>query len=143
MSKPAPTDPLNPFAELTRMIEQFKLPGVDMAAVTASRRKDIEALLAANKAMVDSMQELARKQAEIFAQAMQGAQDSLGAMARGGAAPDPARQTELARQAYDKAVAQMSELAEIARKAQAEAMAGIVERAHANAEEMRKLFQPK
>lgn len=143
MSKNAQPDPMNPFGDLAKTLEQFKLPGIDTAAIVASRRKDVEALLAANKAMLDSMQELAKKQAEIFAQTMQSAQESLGAMARGGAAPDPAKQTELARKAYEKAVAQMSELAEMARKAQADAMTGIAQRANASAEEIRKMFQPK
>lgn len=138
MSKTAPPNPFNPFGDLDKMIEQFTLPGVDMGAIVESRRKDMEALLATNKAMLDSMQELARKQAEIFTQAMQGAQESIQTFVQGGGLPDPVKQAELARKAYEKAVAEMSELAQMARKAQADAMAGITERAQQSVEALKR-----
>ena len=40
----------NPFADLTKLVEQFKVPGVDPAAIIEAGRKDMEALVAANKA---------------------------------------------------------------------------------------------
>ena len=58
------------------MIEQFKMPGVDMTAIVESRRKDIEALVEANKAAYESMQALARKQTEMLTQTMQGMQEA-------------------------------------------------------------------
>jgi phasin family protein len=144
MAKSAATEPLNPFGDLNKMIEQFKLPGVDMSAIVESRRKDMEALMAANKATLDSMQELAKKQAEIFAQAMQTAQDSIQSLAKGAVgAPDPAKQAEVARKAYEQAVAGMSELAQMAKKAQTDAMAGIAARAQQSVEELKKAVQPK
>jgi len=48
--KDTPTLDLNPFRDLTQMLEQFKAPGVDMTAFVAARRKDVDALTAANKA---------------------------------------------------------------------------------------------
>ena len=139
MSKSAAPDPLNPFGELTKMMEQFKLPGVDMAAITAAGRKEMEALVAANKAAFETLQELARKQGEIFTQAMQGAQQGFGALASG----DTVKHQELARGAYEKAVAQMSELAEMARKAQADALAALTQRAQQSAQDIKKALQPK
>jgi phasin family protein len=143
VSKTTTPDPLNLFGDLTKMIEQFKLPGVDMASIVASRSKDMDALLAANKATLESMQELARKQAEIFTKAMQSAQESFGLMAKNGAVPDPVKQNELVRKAYEKAVAQMTELAEMARKAQADAMAGITKRVNESAEQVKKALRTK
>ena len=32
----------NPFGDLTKMLEQFKVPGVDMSALVESRKKDHE-----------------------------------------------------------------------------------------------------
>ena len=144
MTKSTASEPVNPFGDLTKMIEQFKLPGVDMSAIVESRRKDMDALMAANKATLDSMQELAKKQAEIFAQAMQTAQDSIQSLVKGGVGvPDPVKQAEVARKAYEKAVAGMSELAQMAKKAQTDAMAGIAARARQSVEEMKKTVQPK
>jgi len=141
------TETNNPFADVGRMIQQFKVPGLDMAPIIESRRKDMEALVDANKATYDAMQALARKQTEILTQAMQGIQDSAKALAAGGAggtgATDPAKQTELVRDAYQKALADMKELAEMARKSQIDAMAIITQRATQSLEEMKKLMQPK
>jgi len=52
---------INPFGDVKKMIEQFKMPGVDMTAIVDARRKDIEALVAANAAAFEAMQALARK----------------------------------------------------------------------------------
>src|SRR4051794_40460924 len=94
----------NPIGDLTKMFEQFKLPGLDMAPIIESRRKDIEALVEANKAAVESMQALARKQTEILTQTMQGIQESAKSLVGGGAAPDITKQAELVRKAYQKAL---------------------------------------
>ena len=56
----------NPFADVGRMIRQFKVPGLDMAPIIESRRKDMEALVEANNATHDAMQAPARKQTEIL-----------------------------------------------------------------------------
>lgn len=137
MAKPDTPEVPDPFAALKSMIEQFKLPGVDMNAIAESRRKDVEALLAANKAAFDAMQQLAQKQGEVFAGAMQSLKDHMQAVG------DPVKQSELARQAYEKAVAQMRELAEIARKAQADALAGIDARVKQVQQELQQALQRK
>jgi len=144
MSKATPADQANPFGDLTKMIEQFKVPGVDMSAIVESRRKDMDALIATNKAMFESMQELAKKQAEILAQAMQSVQDGVQTLIKGGGAtPDPVKHAELARKAYEKAVGDMGALAEMARKAQADVMAGITQRATQSLQEFKALAKPK
>ena len=131
----------NPFSDLQKMIEQFKMPGVDMSAIVESRRKDIEALMEANKATYESMQALARKQTEILTQTMQGmqepAKDSLSS------AGNPAKQTENVRKAFEKTLADMKELAEMARRSQAEAMAHITQRGNEHLQEIKKMMLPK
>jgi phasin family protein len=126
----------NPFADLTKMLEQFKVPGVDMSSIVESRRKDIEAIVEANKTAYESMQAVARKQQEMLARAMQDIQ----ATATTGIS-DPAKQSEVARNAYVKAIDDMKDLAEIARKSQADAMASITQRANEHMEEIKKMLQ--
>ncbi|MGE8319249.1 MAG: phasin family protein [Comamonas sp.] len=142
-SKSQATDPSNPFGNLGKLVEQFKLPGVDMNAIVESRRKDMEALMATNKAMVESLQELAKKQADVFAQAMHSTQEHVQSLAKKGGLPDIATQSEFARKAYEKAVADMHEMAAMARKAQTEAMAAITQRAQQSVEELKKFGQKK
>ncbi|SAL50547.1 phasin family protein [Caballeronia humi] len=129
-------DQTNPFGDLTKMLEQFKVPGVDMSAIVESRRKDIEAIVEANKTAYESMQAVARKQQEMLARAMQDIQ----AAATSGIS-DPAKQSEVARNAYVKAIDDMKDLAEIARKSQADAMASITQRANEHMEEIKKMLQ--
>lgn len=129
----------NPFGDLTKMFEQFKVPGVDMSAIADARRKDIEALTEANKAVYEGMQALASKQAEMFKQAMEGIQGAAGSAVSEGSA----KRAELARQAYEKTLADMKDLAEIARKSQADAMTSITQRATQHMEELKKMMQPK
>ena len=137
-------DPTNPFGNLDKLLEQFKVPGVDVGAIVESRRKDMDAVIAANQATAAAMQQIAKKQTEILTQAFQAAQESAQKLAKGvGGVIDPAKQAELTRAAYEKAIADIKEVAEIAQKAQATAMSGITARAQQSAQELNKLLQPK
>ncbi len=44
--------------DFTKLLEQYKLPGVDMTAVIEARRKDIDAITEANKIAYEGMQAL-------------------------------------------------------------------------------------
>jgi phasin family protein len=128
----------NPFGDLTKTLEQFKVPGVDMSALVESHKKDIEAIVEANKTAYDAMQAFARKQTEMLTQAMQDIQ----AATKGGAA-DPSKHAEVARDACQKALEDMKDLAEIARKSQVEAMASLTKRANEHAAEIKQMLQRK
>lgn len=91
-----------------------------MPALVASRKKDIEAIVEANETTCDAMQAFARKQTEMLTQAMQNIQ----AAATSGAV-EPSKHAEVARNACLKALENMKDLAEIARKSQVDAMASI------------------
>ena len=144
MSKATTPDFSNPFGNLDELLKQFKVPGVDVNAIIESRRKDMDALIAANQATAAAMQQVAMKQTEILTQAFQAAQDSAQKLAKGvGGAIDPMKQAELTRKAYEKALADMKEVGEIAQKAQTTAMSGITARAQQSVQEMTKLMQPK
>jgi phasin family protein len=131
------------FADLGKMIEQFKLPGVDTAEIVAARRKDIDALVQANQAAYEGMQALANKQADMLKQAMQDIQSAVKGGASSVGMGDPVKQGELARKAYEKLLSDMKELAEIARQSQADAMASITKRGAENLEEVKKMMKLK
>jgi phasin family protein len=127
--KDTPTD-FNPFRDLTKTLEQFKVPGVDMSAFVAARRKDVDALTAANKAAYEALQDLGRAQTEMLTHAMKGVQESAEGMVREGIkGADPTKQAEAAQVAWQKMLADIKELAELARKSQAQAMAGLTQTA--------------
>lgn len=132
------------FPDLTKMMQQFKVPGFDMAPIIESRRKDIEAISVANQATVEAVQALARKQGEILKQAMQEIQDSVQATTAGGTgAAAQTKQTELVRSAYEKMLADLKEMAEMAQKSQVDVMAGITKRGSESMQETVKMLKPK
>ena len=127
----------NPFADLTKMLEQFKVPGVDMSSIVESRRKDIEAIVEANKTAYESMQALARKQTEMLTQAMQDIQQAARDASTGVAFTDPAKASAAARKAIEKAIADMKELAELLAKSNTEAAEIVSKRVSASFDELK------
>jgi phasin family protein len=133
----------NPFGDVTKMMAQFKMPGIDMAAIVETQRKEIEALGEANTAAFESMQALVAKQTELLTEAMQGMQDAAKSFVGGGAAADPTKQADAVRKGFEKTLAGMKEMAEIARHAQSDAMAHVTERASQQMQDIKALMQPK
>ena len=133
-----------PFPDVTQMLSQFKLPGVDMNAVMNSRRKDIEALVSANRHAYEGMQQLAQRQAEMFKEALSewqsAAQDMMKASASSPAA-GTAKQVELGQQALQKALENMRELAEMAARSQTEAFSVVNRRFHESLDELKGSMQ--
>lgn len=131
----------NPFRDLTKTFEQFKVPGVDANAFVDARRKDVEALIAANKIAYEALQALAKAQTDMLTQAMQGMQSSAkDAMAGNTQSGDMSKHAQTNQQAWQKMLADMKQLAEMAQKAQVEAMTGLTERAKESFGEMKGLL---
>jgi phasin family protein len=136
-------DMSNAFGDLTKMLEQFKLPGVDTKEIVEARRKDIDALVQANKAIYEGMQALANKQGELLQTAMADIQAAVKGAAGATGVGDPGKQGELARKAYEKVLGDMKGLAEIARESQADAMAKITQRGTEHLDEVKKMMKLK
>jgi phasin family protein len=131
---------MSPVMDIAKIVEQFKLPGVDVSALMAARRKDIEALAEVNKIALASSQTMAQKQVEILQKTMQ---ELTQTMSAGKPMENAAKQGELVQHAMEKAFSYMQELAEVARKAQAEALDVINKRAQQNIQELTSLVQSK
>ena len=138
------TNETNPLGDMSKMSQQPHVPGLDLDAIMQSSAKDMEALTAPHQSTSEALQALARKQTEILTETMQGIQDAAKGLASAGVgAPNAAKQADLVGNAYQKALADMKELAEMVRKSQTDAMAGITARAAESLQEMKKLMQPK
>ena len=129
----------NPFSNVTKMLEEFKLPGIDVQAMAEARRKDVEALQKANMAAYASFQAMAQKQVEMMTQALQTMQQAAAAAST----LDPGRQAEVIRTAFQKTLSDMRELAEMARVSQSEAMSVMSKRANEHVQELMQLMQPR
>ena len=130
----------NPFQAFTKMMDQFHIPGVDLQAIMDGRRKDVEAVVQANRVAFQGLQALVQRQTEILQQTMSEWQKA----AQGMSVKDPGAAVgsaaELAKQAFEKALANMRELAELAIKAQTDAYEVIKHRVQENMEELRSVL---
>jgi phasin family protein len=109
--------------------------------VVEARRKDIDALVAANQAALEAAQALARKQMEMLNQAMKDIQQAARERAAGAAGFDAGAQAEAARKAVERAIVDMKELAELAQHSQKDALAHLTARADEHMKEIRSLMQ--
>lgn len=137
------TKQAQPFSDVTAMISKFDIPGIDMAAIVEARRKDIQALVDANTATLESMQALASKQTEMLGQAMQGMQDAAKNFVGVSNPADAGKQGEVIRKGFEKTLANMKELAEMAQHAQSDAMVRIAQRATNQMQEIKAMVTPK
>ena len=117
-----------PVVDISKIMEQFKLPGIDISAMVEARRKDIEALSQANKIALDGLQAMAQKQADILRETMDEALAAVKRMTGGAPLDNATKQGEYVQQAFKKALANMQALAEMASKSQAESYAVIGKR---------------
>jgi len=119
-------DPQQMMAQWQKSLEAFQVPGVDMGALFDSQRKNLEALTSANRIALEGIQALMQRQAEILQQSFE---ETTRLMQNFDPATDPAQrmqqQTELAQEAFQHALANMRELAEMASKSQHEAIEAI------------------
>ena len=137
-------NPNMPFMDVNELLAQFKVPGVDISALMEARRKDVEALVTANRQAYEGMQLLAHRQAEMLKEAMAEWQAATEDMMSGkNPGTGAAKQAELGKQTFEKALANMRELAEMATKSQSEAWEVVTRRFHENLEELKKLMHPK
>jgi phasin family protein len=132
----------NLFAEYTKLITQFKLPGLDIASVLESRRKDIEALAEANMTALAGVQQLGQKQIDIVRSSMTELQ-SLVTRLRTPGSESAAATGEGVQKKLQKAFVDMQELADAAYRAQTDSIAVVTKRFAEHVEELKALVQPK
>ncbi|MBI1778145.1 MAG: phasin family protein [Proteobacteria bacterium] len=117
-------DKSNPFfnVDMQKLLGDFKFPGVDYEALMTSQRRNIEALTQANQLAVEGMQAVAKRQAEIMRQTMEETGRAMQALMQSTTPEDRmAKQTDMVKSAFERAIANMRELAELVTKSNAEA----------------------
>ncbi|MFA7428847.1 MAG: phasin family protein [Rhodospirillaceae bacterium] len=100
-----------------------QIPGVNVDAMVDAQKRNMETLTAANKLAFDGFQAILRRQGEIVRSAMEEASDVAGRMA---STTDPQKrmafQAEVAKEAFERAVANARELTELATNSNAEVL---------------------
>ena len=120
-----------PFFDFTKLMSQFRLPGVDFAALVDRERKNIEALAKANRIAFEGWQRLVRRQAEMLQETMKKV------VADASQEDAKKKRADLAKEGFEKALANMRELAEITTQSQKEAFDVVRKRIEENVEGIR------
>jgi phasin family protein len=114
-----------------------KLPGIDIAAIIEMRRKDIEALMTANRVALEGAQSVGQKQVEMLRSTL----DQLSSLmqqatASGNMRGKTTKAGELVQQVLQRALENMRELAETAYKSQSDTYAVLTKRIQENLDEI-------
>lgn len=117
------------------------MKGLDHAALMDAQKKNMDALMAAQQAAAAGYQDLFEKQVAIFQETLSAAQAQIADMANPGTGSDAgSRQAEATRKAYEMAVANITELTELAQKANTDAYEIMRKRIEDSMEELRGLM---
>lgn len=146
MSKPA----ANPFFEAdfsklmdaTKLFGEFKLPGFNFEALATAQRKNIEAITAVNQAAFESLQAIARRQAELVRQGLEESTSLLNAVMSSPTPEDKViRQAEASKAAVDKYIANARDIGETISKYNNQAMETVSNRLNEGLEELRDIIK--
>jgi phasin family protein len=125
-------------ADLTKMMKDYQMPGVDWQELMASQQKNLEALTKANQLLFEGAQAVVQREVEILQRAMQEfAEASRELIQEGDARVQAQKRLELAKTSFETALQNMRELAELATRSNHEALEVINRRAVESFEEIR------
>ena len=102
--------------DFAKLIESCQISGVDMMSLIDTEKKNIDALIEVNRSAYDGWRNLMAQQAEVFQETMKAIAAEAGDESVAG------RRTEIARQGFEKALANMRQLAETATESQKQTM---------------------
>lgn len=136
----SPFDP-SKFADMFKfddMSKMFEMPSFEGKGVMDAHQKNVEALTKAQEIATSGYQSLVEKQIAMAQDAMNDVQAQIAELSKAPSATDAVtKQTELMKAAYDKALANMNELAEMAQKTNTDAFGVLKGRIEASIEEFK------
>ncbi len=146
MSKPT----TNPFFEadfskmmdMSKMMGEFKMPQFNFEALMNAQRKNIEAMTAVNQAAFESIQAIARRQAELVRQGIEETTQTMNAVMSSSSPEEKViRQAEASKAAVDKCIANAREIADTVAKCNTQAMETVSARMSEGLEELRDIIK--
>ena len=137
---PSPFD----MTDFSKIMGEYKIPGVDWQEMIASQQKNLQALAKANQVLVEGAQAVMRREIEILQKAMaEAAEASKELMQQGDPQAQASKRLELAKSSFEAAVQNMRELAEVAGRSNREALEVINQRALESFEEIKRAMDRK
>lgn len=128
--------------DFSALMQNFKVPGVDIEGLMATQQKNIEAINAANRATWEGMQSLAQRQSEVLKSTMEAVTANLQSLAEVKSPEELSKkQAELIRAAFEQALGNMQEMANMVTAANQEAFTVMSSRVEEGMEELNKLME--
>ena len=113
-----------PDFDMMKALGEFRMPMMpNMEALAAAQRRNIEALSTANRVALEGAQAVARRHMEIMQSSVAEMTEMMKAFSTADAPQDKAaKQAELAKATYEKAVGNLQEIADLIQKSNSEAL---------------------
>ena len=137
------TNSFNP-EEMMRAFTSMKMPGLpDFQAFADAQKRNLEALTTANKLAMEGAQAVGRRNMEIIQQVMAEMTQAIQNISAAEGSPNAkaAQQAEMMKAAYERAVANMQEIAELIQKSNGEAVSVLNRRFAEALEEVKSLVK--
>ena len=131
-------DPSKMMNEFNKAVTDMKVPAVDAAPLMEAQRKNLEALAEANKLALEGVQAVFKRQAEILQKTIDEVQGNLKDVSASGSPQDAVvMQADLVKGAFENALGNMRELAEMVSKSNTEAFETVNKRFGESLEELK------
>jgi phasin family protein len=132
------------FADFGKLWGNGKVANIDVNWLLAYQRKNIEAFTAAQQRAVEGAQAVAKRQVELARTAAEELSKVTKDLVGAGSTEDKlAKQADVAKEAFEAAVASVNELAELVQKSQAETFEVLRKRVVDNFDEVKAILEPK
>jgi phasin family protein len=140
MANPGPMDWMTDFS---KALGDLRTPGVDMGALVAMQRKNIEAVTQANQIALEGAQAVMRHQLELTRRGMEQFSEMMAGLFQpnGSMESRVAKHAEFSKSAIEKGLSDAREIADLVTKANAEALDVLTRRVAETLEELRDLAQ--
>jgi len=133
-------DQANPFKmfDFQSMFNNAKIPGLDVEAIMAAQKKNVEAMIGANQIVAEGYQAVAKRQIELAQITLQETQARVTDLMTD-TSPEGrmAKQAEMVKTGIEQASQSMHEVSEVLRKSQTEAFALIKRRMDESVDEIK------
>ncbi|AHK80547.1 hypothetical protein M911_00900 [Ectothiorhodospira haloalkaliphila] len=134
-------DPNRYMEQMNQMLKQYQMPQMDTKALMEAQRKNVEAMVAANRTLFESTEALMKRQSELVKEAMEEVNKNTEKLSRSEAGDLPSHQVELIGAMYERMSANMREISESMRAAQESSMQKLDERFRESLKELKEISE--
>jgi phasin family protein len=135
-------DPAKYAGDFAKLADQYNVPGFDAGALLEVQRRNVEAFTAYNQAATEGVKALAKRQSEILQQTLDASKKAFNKLGKAGSPQEAAaKQAQIAKDAFEKAVSDAQELSALVAKTNTEAAEVINVRIAEGLDEIKELVE--